>query len=98
MLIPEGVFLVGPLKFKGPCKGPMAVRLKGNLLASTDLGQFSSNWVEFQYIKGLKVTGGGTLNGQGALAWPQNECPNKSKCKTLPTVSKLTSLSSSKFK
>jgi galacturan 1,4-alpha-galacturonidase len=68
----------------------MEVRLKGNLLALTDLGRFSTNWVEFQYIKGLKVAGGGTLNAQGASAWPQNECPNKSQCKTLPTVSKLT--------
>ncbi|KAJ3707921.1 hypothetical protein LUZ61_011626 [Rhynchospora tenuis] len=84
ILIPKGAYLVGPLTFKGPCKSPVSVRLKGSLLASTDLGLFSNNWIEFQYIKGLKITGGGTLDGQGASAWPNNKCHRNSKCNILP--------------
>ncbi|XP_072962609.1 exopolygalacturonase-like [Typha angustifolia] len=64
----------------------MAVQLEGQLLASTDLSMYSptKNWIEFQYIDGLSISGGGRIDGRGASAWPQNECPKKSKCHLLP--------------
>nr|CAD1831239.1 unnamed protein product [Ananas comosus var. bracteatus] len=84
LAIPEGAYVVGPLMFKGPCKGFMVVQLRGQLLASTDLDAYSKNWIEFQYITGLLVSGGGRLDGRGASAWPHNQCPKQSHCRLLP--------------
>ncbi|RWR72103.1 Glycoside hydrolase [Cinnamomum micranthum f. kanehirae] len=90
ILIPKETFIVGPLVLKGPCKGPIVFQLKGVMKAHTDLSIFKSDvWIEFQYVKGLLVTGGGTLDGQGASAWPHNQCPKNFKCKILPTSLKL---------
>ena len=62
--------------------------LQGYLKATTDLSKygFSAGWVEFGWVEGLTLTGGGTFDGQGATAWPYNNCPTDSNCKLLPTV------------
>nr|CAD1831241.1 unnamed protein product [Ananas comosus var. bracteatus] len=77
---PGGCLRGRPLMFKGPCKGFLVVQLRGQLLASTNLDAYSKNWIEFQYITGLLVSGGGRLDGRGALAWPHNDCPKQSHC------------------
>uniref|UniRef100_A0A2N9HTE3 Uncharacterized protein n=1 Tax=Fagus sylvatica TaxID=28930 RepID=A0A2N9HTE3_FAGSY len=60
---------------------------RGYLKATTDLSKygFSAGWVEFGWVEGLTLTGGGTFDGQGAKAWPYNNCPTDSNCKLLPT-------------
>ncbi|KAL5713735.1 galacturonan 1,4-alpha-galacturonidase [Ranunculus cassubicifolius] len=88
VLIPKGSYLTGPVKFTGPCKGAtsMTLQMEGDLLASTNLGQFASPvWIQFGWVSGLTITGGGTFDGQGASAWPQNKCPQNKNCKVLPT-------------
>ncbi|CAH2078685.1 unnamed protein product [Thlaspi arvense] len=89
LIIPRGEFYVGPLKFSGPCTNvsKLTVRVKGHLKASTDLSKYRSGggWIEFGWINGLILTGGGTFDGQGALAWPFNNCTTDSNCKLLPT-------------
>ncbi|KAL4181925.1 hypothetical protein AMTRI_Chr12g273490 [Amborella trichopoda] len=88
LLIPEGTFLVGPVLFKGPCPSasPMVVQVKGKVKALTDMSKYPSDeWIVFQYVDGLVVTGGGTFDGQGASAWSLNQCPKKAHCKLLPT-------------
>lgn len=64
---------------------------QGHLKASTDLSKYrsGSGWIEFGWINGLTLTGGGTFDGQGALAWPYNNCTSDSNCKLLPTVRNL---------
>ncbi|XP_020266943.1 exopolygalacturonase-like [Asparagus officinalis] len=84
--IPFGDYLVGPVLFKGKCKGPITIQLDGNLLADTNLNRYTSNWLEFQYIDGLTIRGRGKLDGQGTTAWPHNNCPDNWKCKLLPMV------------
>ncbi|XP_042401210.1 exopolygalacturonase-like [Zingiber officinale] len=92
MLIPEGSYLVGPLTFKGQCAGKVKFQLNGNLLASTNMDDFApkksngtmQNWVEFKYVDGLNITGGGVLDGQGASAWPYNNCTVEKHCTRLP--------------
>ncbi|WOL00966.1 hypothetical protein Cni_G09679 [Canna indica] len=86
LLIPNGNYLVSPLMFKGPCKSIMVMKVKGQILASTNLKIYEKNWIEFQYIDGLIISSGGIFNGQGASAWPHNECPKKHKCKVPPIV------------
>ncbi|XP_019089111.1 PREDICTED: exopolygalacturonase-like [Camelina sativa] len=89
LIIPRGEFSVGPLRFSGPCTNVsnLTVRVKGHLKASTDLSKYRSGggWINFEWINGLTLTGGGTFDGQGALAWPFNNCTSDSKCKLLPT-------------
>ncbi|KAJ0076504.1 hypothetical protein Patl1_35941 [Pistacia atlantica] len=64
LLIPGGTYLIGPLKFAGPCY----------VKATTDLSKyrFGAGWVEFGWVEGLTLTRGGTFDGQGAKAWPYN--------------------------
>ncbi|KAL6009140.1 hypothetical protein ACLOJK_022367 [Asimina triloba] len=92
VVIPAGTFLVGPAVFKGPCKGAIVFQVTG-VVKAPGLDKFPSDgWIEFQYINGLMVTGGGTFDGQGAAAWPYNQCPKMQKCKMLPTNVKLQAL------
>ncbi|KAL3581094.1 hypothetical protein D5086_018929 [Populus alba] len=89
LLIPKGMYLIGPVKFAGPCKNvsSLTVYMKGYLKATTKLSSYGSGtgWVEFGWLERLTLTGGGTFDGQGAKAWPYNNCTKDSKCKLLPT-------------
>jgi galacturan 1,4-alpha-galacturonidase len=85
ILIPKGDYLVGALDFKGPCKGDgVTIQVDGNLLASTDLSQYKSNWIEIQRVDNLVITGKGKLDGQGSAVWSKNACAKKYNCKILP--------------
>ncbi|KAK8962817.1 hypothetical protein KSP40_PGU003434 [Platanthera guangdongensis] len=87
IVIPAGTYLVGPTKFKGPCKNVLSlkVHLQGILKATTSLDQYrSAKWVEFGWVKRLILVGG-TFDGQGAASWPFNKCPKQKNCKVLPT-------------
>ncbi|KAJ6759997.1 hypothetical protein OIU79_024956 [Salix purpurea] len=89
LLVPKGVYLIGPVKFAGPCKNvsSLTVYMKGYLKATAKLSRYGSGtgWVEFGWLERLTLTGGGTFDGQGAKAWPYNNCTTDSKCKLLPT-------------
>ncbi|KAL4181928.1 hypothetical protein AMTRI_Chr12g273520 [Amborella trichopoda] len=101
LVIPEGTFLVGPVLFKGPCPSasPMVVQVKGKVKASTEMSKYpSDDWIVFQYVDGLVVTGGGTFDGQGPFAWSLNECPKKAHCKLLPTSLKFSSITNGEIR
>ena len=92
LLIPQGDFLIGQVMFQGPCNSPtpIIVEVAGNLKAATDISEYSSpEWVTFEDINGLIVTGGGTFDGQGDSVWQYNDCGTNSNCQLLPTVSLL---------
>lgn len=86
--IPAGDFLTGPVLFKGvvgqKCNGPVTIQLNGNLLGDTDLSKYKGNWLDFQYINGLTITGKGVVNGQGAATWPKSNCQKEWNCKIPP--------------
>lgn len=85
--IPKGDYLTGPLNFSGPCKGSVTIQLDGNLLGSTDLSKYKTNWIEIEHVDNLVITGKGTLDGQGKEVWDNNKCAQKYDCKILPNVS-----------
>lgn len=93
MVIPDGEFLIGPVMFSGPCfnPSPLIIQFNGNIKAQADLTRFGgaggSDWINFQAIDGLILSGHGTLHGQGALAWKNNNCAGRSSCDRLPAVS-----------
>ncbi|KAJ6309477.1 hypothetical protein OIU77_015274 [Salix suchowensis] len=63
------------------------MNFQGYLKATEKLSRYGSGtgWVEFGWLERLTLTGGGTFDGQGAKAWPYNNCTTDSKCKLLPT-------------
>ncbi|KAG9456647.1 hypothetical protein H6P81_001155 [Aristolochia fimbriata] len=92
--VPRANYLVGPLSFRGPCKpASILFHMEGNLKGTTNLKKYDKDvWVEFIWVNGLTLTGGGTFDGQGASSWPFNSCPKNFKCKLLPINLKFVSM------
>ncbi|MCD9638346.1 hypothetical protein HAX54_022243 [Datura stramonium] len=85
--IPYGTYKLNTVSFEGPCWGLIRFVIKGVLKAPTHPSLFSTNtWIGFRYINGLVVKGGGYLDGQGASAWPYNDCSKNPQCRPLPVV------------
>lgn len=88
-MIAKGKYLVGPVRFGGPCKAAVSIRVEGTLQAPAEPEKLKSQdgWVVFQNVDKLSVFGGGTFDGQGKLAWSKNNCAKTGKCNSLPIVS-----------
>ena len=91
ILIPKGTFLLKEASLVGPCKAPITIQIQGTIKAPEDPAQISKDkeWMTIIYVDQLTLSGGGTLDGQGAKAWTQNECRVKTECSKLPNVSQL---------
>lgn len=80
--------MVKPVIFSGPCNGTMVFVNMGVIKAPTDTASLDAyQWIKFQYIERLIVTGRGSFDGQGPSAWSYNQCSKSAQCKTLPIVS-----------
>lgn len=88
-MIAQGNYLVGPVRFGGPCKAAVSIQVAGTLHAPAEPEKLKSQdgWVVFQNVDKLSVSGGGTFDGQGKLAWSKNDCAKTGKCNSLPIVS-----------
>lgn len=89
VLFQKGIYLVTPVILRGHCKARMELQIQGTLLASKEF-KYSvgiDHWILFQYVDNLVISGGGSLDGQGASSWPYNDCLKNSRCKALPGVS-----------
>ncbi|OIS99334.1 PREDICTED: exopolygalacturonase-like [Nicotiana attenuata] len=87
VLIPYGTYMLRSVSFEGPCRSLMRFVIKGVLKAPTSPSLFNTNtWIGFRYINGLVVKGGGYLDGQGASAWPYNDCSKNPHCMPLPVT------------
>ncbi|BFG16004.1 hypothetical protein CerSpe_022780 [Prunus speciosa] len=86
VVVPSGTYKLKEATFRGPCKAPIEMQVRGTLQAPADVGQLTrpDTWVGFQYIDMLTLSGGGTFDGQGALAWGQNDCHKNKNCKPIP--------------
>lgn len=87
-VVPDGEFLLGEIEFEGPCtnKGSPTVEIRGTVKAVKDPSKFSDkSWITFRHVEGLNISGGGTLDGQGELAWDKNSDCHA--CKMLAVVS-----------
>ncbi|XP_047320311.1 probable polygalacturonase At3g15720 [Impatiens glandulifera] len=76
MVVPGGkTYLLSPLQFKGPCKGPsyIQVQIDGTLMGpktkSDWTGCVDGAWIEFSNVDGLQIFGSGKLDGQGSPWW-----------------------------
>jgi len=88
IVIPQGTFLLKQTEFKGPCTAPIEVQVDGTIQAPQDPNQFDgeAQWIKFTYVNFLTISGGGTFDGQGAIAWNQNDCAQNKICKKLSMV------------
>ncbi|KAF8108799.1 hypothetical protein N665_0104s0114 [Sinapis alba] len=82
--IPRGIFFLDQIKFTGPCKSHITFKITGTLLAPLSLyGNVQAEWISFEYVDNLTVTGGGVLDGQGSHSWPLNDCYKNHNCRPL---------------
>ncbi|XP_078149947.1 exopolygalacturonase-like [Carex rostrata] len=85
--IPIGTYKLGPITFSGPCPNVTTLSIvhKGIIKASTNLGKYKTDsWIQFSGVTGLRLSGGGTFDGQGESTWSQNSCSKQKNCQALP--------------
>lgn len=62
--------MMGEVVLAGPCKAPIVLDIQGILLANTDPSAYSNvMWILIEHVDGIKILGGGTINGQGKEMW-----------------------------
>ncbi|XP_021893387.1 polygalacturonase-like isoform X2 [Carica papaya] len=90
-LVPERrTYLIGPIRFLGPCKSNLVIQISGTILASDNRSDYRKDprhWIVIDSVDNLLVEGGGTIHGNGQIWW-RNSCKiNKSlPCKEAPTA------------
>ena len=69
----------------GPCKGAIEVEVQGTVQAPPELA--GDGWFNFNHIDQFTLSGKGTLDGQGEVAWKRVSCDKDPKnCKKHPMV------------
>ncbi|XP_047085472.1 polygalacturonase-like [Lolium rigidum] len=94
LLVPAGKsYLLMPLSFTGPCRATsISVVIQGTVEAPSNRsvwldGDLPDRWITFEDIDNLRVTGGGTINGNGQEWWINSCKVNKSmRCVPGPTA------------
>ncbi|KAJ8427949.1 hypothetical protein Cgig2_023244 [Carnegiea gigantea] len=87
--VPAGDYLMGAVHFAGPCQAPITFEIAGNFKAPPNPAQMegADSWLKFEHINDLTINvveGGGTFDGQGQMAWNQNNCAQSGTCDNLP--------------
>lgn len=78
--VPKGVFVVGYLLFKGPCKAFMRFTNAGTIKAPLNYANPTviNAWIRFNSISGMSFTGG-IIDGSGGRLWAcklnKGDCP-----------------------
>ncbi|OEL16145.1 Polygalacturonase [Dichanthelium oligosanthes] len=93
LLVPGGSkrYLLKLIKLSGPCKSSVTFTVKGTLVASPNMADWSDkdrrHWIVFRSIDKLTINGGGAIDGNGETWW-KNSCKiNKAlPCKEAPTA------------
>ncbi|PON74121.1 Glycoside hydrolase [Parasponia andersonii] len=76
--VPAGRFFLKNMVFSGQCKNnAITFRIAGTLVAPSDYQVIGNagNWISFQYVNGVTISGG-ILDGQGTALW---DCKNSGK-------------------
>ncbi|CAI8589563.1 unnamed protein product [Vicia faba] len=71
IVIPSGTYKMGLLEVKGPCKAPVEVQVDGTIQAPPNNADLkgAEQWIRFDSIESLTLSGKGVFDGQGAAAW-----------------------------
>ncbi|KAL9345008.1 hypothetical protein Peur_062683 [Populus x canadensis] len=88
VLIPSGTYWLRKVTLAGPCKAAIKLQVDGILKAPVDPNKLSGgHWVNFIYVDQFTLSGRGTFDGQGKVAWSKSTCHIDKNCKGLPMVS-----------
>ncbi|KAB2613495.1 exopolygalacturonase-like [Pyrus ussuriensis x Pyrus communis] len=84
IVVPSGTYKFIGATFKGQCKAAIEFQLKDTVQAPEHIKDLpkEDTWVAFERIDGLTLSGGGTFDGQGAIASKQNDCHKNKDCKS----------------
>ncbi|KAL2316563.1 hypothetical protein Fmac_030439 [Flemingia macrophylla] len=82
-MIPGGTYKMNDVNLKGPCKAPIEIQLDGTIQAPADPNAMNDaeQWIVFDHVDDLTISGHGVVDGQGAQSWKQNDCGKNSNCK-----------------
>ncbi|KAJ1415514.1 Pectin lyase fold/virulence factor [Sesbania bispinosa] len=83
IVIPNGTYKMNAVYAKGPCKAPVEIQVDGTIQAPANPEALNGayEWVKFEYVDFLTLSGKGTFDGQGTTAWKQNDCGKNKNCK-----------------
>ncbi|KAI3897821.1 hypothetical protein MKX03_013727 [Papaver bracteatum] len=85
LVVPPGNYKLLPAVFQGPCTSEqIVVEVQGIVTGSDQVSDYEeSQWVLFENINGLLLTGGGTFDGSGRKTWKFNDCASNPDCQPL---------------
>ncbi|KAE8734260.1 putative Pectin lyase superfamily protein [Hibiscus syriacus] len=89
LLIPKGEFVLGSTLFSGPCSAapPLMVSVVGTIIAQANTKPAEdADWINFNSIDGLIISGKGVFNGKGETVW-KPKCDNQG-CGRMPATLK----------
>lgn len=91
VVIPEGWYKLQQIDLEGPCNAPIEVQVHGMILSPKNPYHLNGQdqWVRFQYINFFTLSGKRTFDGQGQMAWKQNNCPRNTNCIRFAMVRKI---------
>ncbi|KAJ6744731.1 POLYGALACTURONASE [Salix purpurea] len=85
VLIPSGTYSLRQVTLAGPCKAAIELQVDGILKAPVDPNHFSGgHWVDFSHVDQLTLSGSGTFDGQGNVAWSKSTCSKDKNCEGFP--------------
>ncbi|XP_015931649.1 polygalacturonase-like [Arachis duranensis] len=85
IMIPSGQYRMKAVAVKGPCKAPIELYVDGTIIAPPNPKDLNNEWqwVKFEYVDFLTISGSGVFDGQGATAWKLNDCGKNPNCARL---------------
>ncbi|XP_078435793.1 polygalacturonase-like [Wolffia australiana] len=92
LLVPGGkTYRLKPIIFLGPCNSSISIAVEGTILASGKISDWDKanrrSWIMFNKVNGLKLTGGGTIDGNGHVWWKVSCKVDSSRpCRGAPTA------------
>lgn len=87
IIIPVGTYTLTEARLQGPCKAPIELNVQATLQPSTSPSS-GKNWITFEYIDMLTLSGSGVFDGKGETVWGKtNGCGQGNYCKKLSIVS-----------
>ncbi|KAK1298592.1 hypothetical protein QJS10_CPB14g00100 [Acorus calamus] len=87
-LVPEGgQYLVKAVKFNGPCANNLIIQISGTIIAPAEPKDWDPKlprlWLTFSKLKGIKIQGGGIIDGSGSKWWASSCKVNKTNALTI---------------
>ncbi|KAK4841333.1 hypothetical protein QYF36_002804 [Acer negundo] len=73
LVVPKNkIYLLKPLRFSGPCKSSLTMKIYGTIKASVRLSDYKKDldhWIVFENVNNFRVDGSGTIDGNGRIWW-----------------------------